>query len=252
MKTALFAFAASVLLAAPSWAGSRPYVLHNGRHFGGGGGGARNFAPPASRGGGNGFIRMSGGGASAFGARSVRASGFSGGGYYGGARSVGGPARSQSSFAYSGPLRFTHYVYRGGGVEPATGSSGGSTGSGGSSTQTPPPNFSKPGALIRTAGQLPKYEAASGGGTHAIDGGGFVASNPADSHDVGRSPGVAWGRPDTPPGANAGSVGGNNGAAYNGPPITINNNSTTQNGASNNTNGNQGGGKNGASFPLSF
>jgi hypothetical protein len=241
MKTALFAFAASVLLAAPSWGGSSPYVLYNGRHVGGGNGGGagRSISPPAH----GGFSGFTGGGSVS------RLRAFSGGGRF------AAPASHGSSGYAFGPLRITHYVYRGIGIQAAA-SSGGS--SGGSSSKAPPPNYSKPGALIRTAGQLPNYSKASGGGTHAVNGGGFIAANGGDSHDVGRSPGLAWGQPDTPPGTSP-TAGGNNGAAYNGPPITVNNN-TTDASHSNNTNGSQSGGndngrgngKSGAAFPLSF
>jgi hypothetical protein len=72
----------------------------------------------------------------------------------------------------------------------------------------PPPNYSKPGALIRTEGQLPTYTATNDAATHAVEGGTFVSQDPRHTVDSNRGPGVAWGAPDKAPTPNAGSGGG--------------------------------------------
>ena len=72
---------------------------------------------------------------------------------------------------------------------------------------TPPPNYSKPGALIRTEGQLPTYTATNDATTHAVEGGTFVSQDPrhtTNSNGVG----VTWGAPDKAPTANPGSGSG--------------------------------------------
>jgi hypothetical protein len=105
------------------------------------------------------------------------------------------------------------------------------------SGDTVPPNYTKPGALIRSEGQLPQYSDPGNAGTHSVDGGGFIAQDPKRSRDLGASGGVTWGKPDTPPGGNAngsGSRAGGNGVTANGPEITV-----TDNSHSNNVNGNQ-------------
>ncbi|MFI5345441.1 MAG: hypothetical protein ACHQ51_03615 [Elusimicrobiota bacterium] len=71
-----------------------------------------------------------------------------------------------------------------------------------------PPNYSKPGALIRTEGQLPVYSDPGNAGTHAVEGGGFIAQDSRRSQDSNRGPGVAWGAPDRAPTASGGSGGG--------------------------------------------
>jgi len=103
---------------------------------------------------------------------------------------------------------------------------------------SPPPNYSKPGALIRTEGQLPIYTDPGNAGAHSVEGGSFVDIDPRRAKDVGRAPGIAWGAPDTPPSANPTGAAGGNGVTANGPPITVN----VDNSHSNNTNGNQNGG----------
>lgn len=108
---------------------------------------------------------------------------------------------------------------------------------------TVPPNYTKPGALIRSEGQLPQYSDAGNARTHSVDGGkDFVNIEAKHTQDTGRPSGVAWGKPDTPPGANptgSGSGAGGNGVTANGPDITINNDH------SGNVNGNQNGGGDG-------
>lgn len=120
-----------------------------------------------------------------------------------------------------------------------------------------PPNYTKPGALIRSEGQLPVYSDPGNARTHSVEGGGFIAQESGKARDSNRSPGVTWGRPDTMPGAapagsSAISAGG---VTANGPSVTVNNSH------SNNVNGNQhaGGGNGdngnhygGSSFDPSF
>jgi hypothetical protein len=99
----------------------------------------------------------------------------------------------------------------------------------------PPPNYSKPGALIRTEGQLPVYSDPGNARTFSVEGGGFIAQEAAKSRDAARAPGVAWGAPDTPPSVNptSGAGAGGGGVTANGPAITVNNDH------SGNVNGNQ-------------
>lgn len=93
------------------------------------------------------------------------------------------------------------------------GDAGGATPAG---AEEAPPNFSKPGALIRTTGQQPKYEKAEDARTHTTDAGEIVFNNRKGS-DVGRAPGVRQGPKDTPPPPNpvTGGTGYTSGAAAN-------------------------------------
>ena len=66
----------------------------------------------------------------------------------------------------------------------------------------------------------PVYSNPGNGGTHSVDGGGFVAIDPSRAVDVGRSPGITLGAMDrtTPSasgGAGSGSGGSSNGPAFN-------------------------------------
>ncbi len=99
-------------------------------------------------------------------------------------------------------------------------------------TEEAPPNFSKPGALIRTTGQQPVYEKAETR-THTVDAGEIVM-NKRKAVDVGRAPSVQQGPKDTPPPPNPGTsgVGYSGGAAANTGP------------GSNGGNSNNGGGNN--------
>ncbi|MFI5345438.1 MAG: hypothetical protein ACHQ51_03600 [Elusimicrobiota bacterium] len=83
----------------------------------------------------------------------------------------------------------------------------------------PPPNFSKPGALIRTEGQLPTYTATNDARTTSVEGGTFISQDPRRTVDSNRGPGVTWGAPDKAPSANQGSGSGAGGSAIvaNGP-----------------------------------
>jgi hypothetical protein len=105
-----------------------------------------------------------------------------------------------------------------------------------------PPNYTKPGALIRSEGQLPVYSDPGNARTHSVDGGGFIAQDPSKARDSNRSPGVTWGPADTHGGAPSSGAGGN-GVTANGPALSV-----TDNSHSNNINGNQnagGGNENG-------
>ena len=81
-------------------------------------------------------------------------------------------------------------------------------------TEEAPPNFTKPGALIRTTGQLPKYEKAEEARTHTTDAGEIVMSR-RKALDVGRAPSVQIGPKDTlpPPNPGTGGSGGYSGGA---------------------------------------
>src|SRR6185503_3782502 len=83
-----------------------------------------------------------------------------------------------------------------------------------------PPAYAVPGAKILSEGQQPVYSQAAGGGTHSVEGGGFIAMDQAKAHDVGRAPGITWAPPDTPPGRNPQMGGGGTGASANGPAPT--------------------------------
>ena len=179
MKTSLFALA--VLLPALVQAGDRahrPYALTNGRSV-------KAASAPAS--------------APQTGAAVTRAAGQSGssvpstsamGGSQAaiGRRASGGQPQGHRSF-WSGKRK-------------ADG--------GGTPTEEAPPNFSKPGALIRTEGQQPKYAEASPTRTHTVEGGSFIAIDARKAQDVGRTPGLTVGPKDTPPSANTGSAAGGN------------------------------------------
>ncbi len=80
--------------------------------------------------------------------------------------------------------------------------------SAGASAPASAPAWATPGALIRTAGQPPAYSTPGGGGTHSVDGGGFVAIDQKKAGDVGRGPGIAWAPPDKQTGGGSGAGGG--------------------------------------------
>jgi len=103
-------------------------------------------------------------------------------------------------------------------------------------TEEAPPHYSKPGALIRTTGQLPVYEKAETR-THTVDAGEIVVSK-RKALDMGRGPGVHHGPKDTPPPPNpgTGASGYGTGAAANSPSAST-------------TNDNNGSGNNGRDIP---
>jgi hypothetical protein len=91
----------------------------------------------------------------------------------------------------------------------------GATGGSGSSSSNTPPGDAAVGSKILTLGQAPVYSNPGGGGTASVQGGGFVAIDPARANDVGRGPGITWGKPDNAP--SSGASGGGSGASSNGP-----------------------------------
>lgn len=105
------------------------------------------------------------------------------------------------------------------------------------STEEAPPNFDKPGALIRTSGQQPKYEKAEDPRTHTVDAGAIVMNN-RRAHDVGRAPSVQRGPKDTLPPPNPGTGGYTTGAAANSSSSSSGSGSST--GHDNNGSGNNG------------
>lgn len=73
-------------------------------------------------------------------------------------------------------------------------------------TEEPPPYYSKPGALIRTTGQLPTYEKTEiRAHTPAA---GEIALNKRQAFDVGRAPAIQQGPKDTRPKNPGSSAGG--------------------------------------------
>lgn len=118
------------------------------------------------------------------------------------------------------------------------GGSGRKVDSGGESTEEAPPNFNKPGALIRTTGQAPVYEKAETR-THTVDAGGIVF-NTRKGIDVNRAPSVQHGPKDTPPPPNpiSGGTGYGSGAAANSPAPSTNGGSSNNGGSNNNGSGN--------------
>ena len=104
------------------------------------------------------------------------------------------------------------------------------------STEEAPPNYSKPGALIRTTGQQPVYEKAETR-THTVDAGEIVF-NKRKGFDVARAPSVQQGPKDTPPPPNP--ISGGNSAYGNGASA----NSTPTSGSSTPAKDNNGSGNN--------
>jgi hypothetical protein len=107
-------------------------------------------------------------------------------------------------------------------------------GGGTTSTEEAPPNFSKPGALIRTTGQQPVYEKAETR-THTTDAGEIVM-NKRKAFDVTRAPSVQQGPKDTLPPPNPTTGGYGSGAAANSGPVSGGNGG----GRDNNGSGNNG------------
>lgn len=104
-----------------------------------------------------------------------------------------------------------------------------------SATEDLPPHFSKPGALIRTEGQQPKYEKAEEARAHTVEGGSFIAIDNRKAQDIARAPSLQWGPKDTLPTPNLASGSSSGG----GNSITPNSSINVTN---NTTNGNQNGG----------
>ncbi len=85
-----------------------------------------------------------------------------------------------------------------------------------SNTEEAPPSFSKPGAWVRTTGQMPKYEKIENAPAHTTTAGEIVMDK-NKAVDVGRAPSLQRGPKDTLPRPNpgAGSAGSTGGAAAN-------------------------------------
>ncbi len=85
-----------------------------------------------------------------------------------------------------------------------------------SNTEEAPPNFSKPGAWVRTTGQLPKYENVESAPVHAT-GAGEIVMDKNKAVDVGRAPSLQRGPKDTlpPPSPGTGGARSTGGAAAN-------------------------------------
>lgn len=89
----------------------------------------------------------------------------------------------------------------------AGGAAGGPAGGVGAKTtavEDVPPNYTKPGALIRDTGQLPIYEKAETPRTHTVDAGEIVF-NDRKGADVGKAPSLQQGPKDTLPPPNPGT-----------------------------------------------
>lgn len=153
-----------------------------------------------------------------------------------------GVAPGGSSSAVAGPSGGGARAFRGVGRAFRNRGIAGST----PGTPPPPPSapaYAVPGAKIIGAGQQPVYSAPGNGGTHSVEGGGFIAIDAARAHDVGRAPGITWAPPDTRPSVNPRSGGGGTGASANGPEVTTSNGPGNSNGLTiNANNGNQNGG----------
>lgn len=99
------------------------------------------------------------------------------------------------------------------------------------STEEAPANYGKPGALIRTTGQQPKYDKAETARTQTTDAGEIVF-NTRKGFDVARAPSVQHGPKDTPPPPNPETSGRtySSGAAANSGPGGGDNNGSGNNG----------------------
>jgi hypothetical protein len=116
---------------------------------------------------------------------------------------------------------------------------------GGGSAEEAPPNYSKPGALIRTTGQEPKYEPAPDKIFTNTVNAGEIVFNDRKGIDVGKAPTLQMGPKDTPPPPNPGYGQGysNSGAAANGGPINVIAGGSSGGGHDNNGSGNNDKGK---------
>lgn len=128
--------------------------------------------------------------------------------FYGGGRPAGRAGRSVRGGQGSSTQRVdTRKANRGAavGVGAKTVATAPPDGGGATTTSTEeaPPNFSKPGALIRDTGQAPVYDKGTVG-THTVDAGEIVF-NDRKGFDVGKAPSVQQGPKDTPPPPNPGT-----------------------------------------------
>lgn len=146
---------------------------------------------------------------------------FMGGGRHAASRSATGRAARRGGRTFWGGGRGID----GGSTAPAPAPGG----------EEAPPNFSKPGALIRTTGQQPVYEKAETR-THTVDAGEIVL-NSRKARDSNRAPSVQHGPKDTLPPPNpgtSGAVGYGGGAAANSPSSSSPNDGKDNNGSGNN------------------
>jgi hypothetical protein len=88
--------------------------------------------------------------------------------------------------------------------------------SGSDSSGSSAPAWATIGAKIVGEGRPPVYSQAAGGGTHSVEGGGFIAMDQSRAQDVGRAPGITWAAPDRAPASSSGGGGGSGGSS-NGP-----------------------------------
>lgn len=126
----------------------------------------------------------------------------------GGRISIGGGCQAAARTSTGRAVRRGGKTFRARGGRAIDGGDAGGTTT--SSTEEAPPNFSKPGALIRTTGQQPKYEKAENSrntedvllaekaGKKNIYSGEIVFNDKNGIH-VGRAPGIQQGPKDTPP-----------------------------------------------------
>jgi hypothetical protein len=255
MRIALIGFA--VLLpafAAADDASPAPYVLHQGRAVRNSeaspSGTSQPAAPPVSVG--SPANTEAGRSVSAFGIGSIRP-GISGN------RAL---ARPNSSFSRARGFRGSSHGRSISGT-PVTGAPAPAPAP--APADSAPPAYAVPGAKIISEGQQPVYSKAAGGGTHSIEGGGFIAMDQSKAHDVGRAPGITWAPPDTPPSANpVNKGGGGSGASANGPAPAGSGGSTSGSDGStgghisgdgnggNNNQGNNGGQNNSTGFNPAF
>jgi len=77
-------------------------------------------------------------------------------------------------------------------------------------TEEAPPNFSKPGAWIRTEGQQPTYTKTNDATTHQVEGGSFIDIENSKAQNVDRGQGLHTGPKDTLPTPNPGTTASGN------------------------------------------
>lgn len=195
-------------------------LLASAAHARGGGRGVMGGRGGARGGGGRGFVAGRGAvRAAPSGGRSTGSSGWTapsasrGGSVTRGSAVMGRRSSSGGRASFAGGVARSGGTFRAFGRRVDSTPSGGSTGGSGSQ-DAPPPYFYTPGALIRTAGQLPVYSDPGNAGTHSVEGGGFVAMDAAQARSLGGT-GVGFGRPDARPSSGGGA--GGNAVTANGP-----------------------------------
>lgn len=221
MKIALFALTVIAAVAAHAEDPvSKPYVLINGK-------GVDGPSQPTTAGG----NMTAGTQGSAFGTTQVAPSVLSQAAAASAAAGVAQAALPAKNFTGSGHAHKAS-AHRGiaGAQTPAGNGSGGS----GSATEGAPPAYlSKPGALIRTEGQQPKYADPGPARALTVEGGGFIDIDARRARDVGRAPGVRWGAPDKAPSTNGDEGAGGSAVTANGPAIPDGGSGKSDNGVGN-------------------